>query len=933
MQSDFDFYINVFQHRDKILVNGYKDGKRQYKSINFKPSLYFETNKNTNIKTLDNKKLEKVEFDGINEYYNFLRQNTGISNVNIYGCDNLKTQWISENFPGKLTANLSLVRKAFIDIETCCELGFPDPNITPEPINAITYYDSILKCYYVFTVKEYSEVNINDKECVIIQCENEKELLLRFVSVWCTNYPDIISGWNCLNENSSIWLKDKIVKLANINYNQNLLDSYVVNKSPKNIKDEYLLSLKTGQIISCSKDHKFPCYVKQKDKYTNFRSKNDVVVDLNLEQISEYINNNEIFLQIKKHENTNEPLTYRKIFLNNLDILKKYKLLDIQLNDISDIENYLQNNIKIVINFNRELKYIVNLDDTIPVELCQCLGLIYTDGTYSKKRNTIRFCNKNLDLMFFIANCLDKFKNPNRSKKNSIVKTIGHSNNKECFWYDYEIGKSNLFGLLLDFFILNEDKKTINVENLSQFSTSQFDHFFAGCIDGDGYVCSTIGFCNYNQQDIYKIQELLTWNGILCNLKNNNITIRNIKSNERFKNLNLIIDYKRDKLSKCKFLQKNNHKQIASLINLKETDEYYIIKIDNINKTRNKINMYDIETNTHYFYTQGVRTHNCEKFDIPYIIGRINKVLGERYVNKLSPFGVVREKEIPLMGGKKTKTFKMIGIVDLDYLDLYKTFSYSGQQPSYSLKFITTLELGETKLDHEEFANMHLFYRENYQKFIEYNIQDVKLLVKLDEKRKLVNLVTQLAYIAKINFNETFSPVATWESLIYNFLKEQNIFTKIISKEAVAGEYTGAFVKQPVPDRYKWVVSFDLNSLYPSLIRQFNISPEKIVSDSDRNKILVNIRDQNIDNYNKIIDKENIIENIVHERIDTSIFKNLNISLSGSGYMFKRDSKGFLPSIMEYIYNQRRAVKKEMLMHQENVELIKAEIHKRGLKI
>lgn len=519
MQSDFDFYINVFQHRDKILVNGYKDGKRQYKSINFKPSLYFETNKNTNIKTLDNKKLEKVEFDSINEYYNFLRQNTGISNVNIYGCDNLKTQWISENFPGKLTANLSLIRKAFIDIETCCELGFPDPNITPEPINAITYYDSILKCYYVFTVKEYSEVNINDKECVIIQCENEKELLLRFVSIWCTNYPDIILGWN------------------------------------------------------------------------------------------------------------------------------------------------------------------------------------------------------------------------------------------------------------------------------------------------------------------------------------------------------------------------------------------------------------------------------SEKFDIPYIIGRINKVLGERYVNKLSPFGVVREKEIPLMGGKKTKTFKMIGIVDLDYLDLYKTFSYSGQQPSYSLKFITTLELGETKLDHEEFANMHLFYRENYQKFIEYNIQDVKLLVKLDEKRKLVNLVTQLAYIAKINFNETFSPVATWESLIYNFLKEQNIFTKIISKEAVAGEYTGAFVKQPVPDRYKWVVSFDLNSLYPSLIRQFNISPEKIVSDSDRNKILVNIRDQNIDNYNKIIDKENIIENIVHERIDTSIFKNLNISLSGSGYMFKRDSKGFLPSIMEYVYNQRRAVKKEMLMHQENVELIKAEIHKRGLKI
>ena len=363
-----NFYISVFQKGNNILVNEYKDGERQFRKYPFQPSLYFlSKDKSSPYKTINGNPLTKKTYDTINDFYRDYETNKGISNSSMFGTTSHKMQWINENYDGDIDYDLDIMRIAYIDIETCCELGFPEPSIAPEPINVITYYLSTHKKYYILTCKEYGSVKIEDEDCVLVECENEKQLLSKFISLWEYDYPDIITGWN-----------------------------------------------------------------------------------------------------------------------------------------------------------------------------------------------------------------------------------IG-------------------------------------------------------------------------------------------------------------------------------------------------------------------------------------------KFDIPYKVNRIIKVLGESYVKKLSPFGIVNTRSVRNERGSEDIYYNIIGVNDLDYLDLYKKYSF-GEKPSYSLKYITTLELGETKLDHEEFANMHLFYKENYQKFVEYNIQDVRLVLKLNEKLNFIKLAMQISYLAKINFRECFSPVLTWESLIYSHQSKKGIFFEIIEK-------------------------------------------------------------------------------------------------------------------------------------------------------
>ena len=169
-----DFYINVFQKGDYILVNEYKNGVREYNKYKFKPSLYFRNNtKNfdSKYKTIGGIPLVKKTYDSINDCYKDLEQLRGISNFFAYRTNSYKIQWINENCHYDTEYDPNLVRNVFIDIENCCELGFPDPSIAPEPINAITYYDSIDKKYYVLTNKDYGRVSINDEVCEFIKCE------------------------------------------------------------------------------------------------------------------------------------------------------------------------------------------------------------------------------------------------------------------------------------------------------------------------------------------------------------------------------------------------------------------------------------------------------------------------------------------------------------------------------------------------------------------------------------------------------------------------------------------------------------------------------------------------------------------------------------------------------------------------------------------
>ena len=284
---------------------------------------------------------------------------------------------------------------------------------------------------------------------------------------------------------------------------------------------------------------------------------------------------------------------------------------------------------------------------------------------------------------------------------------------------------------------------------------------------------------------------------------------------------------------------------------------------------------------------------NCELYDIPYIVGRIERLMGEKVVRKLSPWGYVRKKDL-VLHGRKQISCEMAGISIIDYLDLYRKFTYKAQE-SYRLDHIAFVELGQKKLDHSEFETFKDFYTGNWQKFIEYNIKDVELVDQLEDKMRLIELCLTMAYDAKVNYTDVFFQVRTWDSIIYNYLKRKHIVIPPKVKTDKDTQYAGAYVKEPIPGKYDWVVSFDLNSLYPHLIMQYNISPETLV-DTRHPTVTVD----------RLLEENEVIDG--------------DYAVCANGAQYRKDVRGFLPELMEKMYNERVIFKKKMLIAKQEYE-------------
>lgn len=242
-------------------------------------------------------------------------------------------------------------------------------------------------------------------------------------------------------------------------------------------------------------------------------------------------------------------------------------------------------------------------------------------------------------------------------------------------------------------------------------------------------------------------------------------------------------------------------------------------------------------------YPDVITGWNIRLFDIPYLVNRITKLLGEDYAKRLSPWNTLNERQINFGPGRQFNTYILLGISALDYIDLYQRYAPEGKsQDSYKLDNIAHVELGERKLSYEEYGNLHSLYRENYQLFIEYNIKDVELIDRLDDKLKLIELALTLAYDSKTNYDDVFAQVRMWDALIFNHLRAENIVLPPITSHSKNEMYVGAYVKEPKPGLYNWVASFDLNSLYPHLIMQYSISPENLVSESSINDRISKLR-------------------------------------------------------------------------------------------
>lgn len=279
---------------------------------------------------------------------------------------------------------------------------------------------------------------------------------------------------------------------------------------------------------------------------------------------------------------------------------------------------------------------------------------------------------------------------------------------------------------------------------------------------------------------------------------------------------------------------------------------------------------------------------NIEFFDMPYLVNRIRGVLGDHEAKKLSPWGILDERTIEIRG-RENKTYVPAGITTLDYLHLYRKFSFKNQE-SYKLDHIAEEELGERKVDYhsEGYTSLDDLYQRNYQRFIEYNIHDVVLVDRLEEKLGFIQMVVTFAYDAKVNFADTLTTVRPWDVIIHNYLLDRAIVIPQMKRGSGYDNLVGGYVKDPKLGMSKWVVSFDLNSLYPHLIMQYNISPEMIVRREEMWPRLESI----IDGYAVMVD---------------------GYANAANGVLFSKHKQGFLPGLMEKMYNDRVEYKKKML--------------------
>ena len=304
------------------------------------------------------------------------------------------------------------------------------------------------------------------------------------------------------------------------------------------------------------------------------------------------------------------------------------------------------------------------------------------------------------------------------------------------------------------------------------------------------------------------------------------------------------------------------------------------------------INWWMIEENT----PEVITGWNSELYDIPYLVRRLDRVLGEKLMKRMSPWGLVTETEV-YISGRKNISYDIGGIAQLDYLKLYKWSPATSNQESYRLDHIASVELEQNKLDHSEFDTFKDFYTKGWQKFVEYNIVDVELVDRLEDKMKLIQLAITMAYDAKANYADVFSQVRMWDTIIYNYLKKRNIVIPPKERTDKDSKYAGAYVKEPIPGVYDWVVNFDLNSLYPHLIMGYNISPETLVEE----------RHPSVS-----------VDKILNKQLTFEMYEDYAVCANGA--MYRKDVRGFLPELMEKIYNERVIFKKKMISAKQEYE-------------
>jgi len=309
-------------------------------------------------------------------------------------------------------------------------------------------------------------------------------------------------------------------------------------------------------------------------------------------------------------------------------------------------------------------------------------------------------------------------------------------------------------------------------------------------------------------------------------------------------------------------------------------------------------------------YPDIVTGWNLVGYDIPYIMNRIQKIFDNPYkANELSPVGRIQFRENVSVNklGQPVDRWSISGISILDYMEVYKTFS-QGDRESYALGYIGEYELGEGKITYAS-TSLSKLADEDWMKFVDYNIQDVRLLIKLEEKLKYLRLIRNLSYKGFITFEKSMGKVSLITGAVAHQALKQGLIIPTFNEERIKTNFAGGYVYEPIPGLYQDLITYDANSLYPNTIITLNISTETKIGkilNVDKNNIQVRLT-----NGKDVSFTEENFKNFVEDQ---------KLSVTKANVLYTQKFKGVVPGLIDKLYNERVAAKKKMLDAEKNLK-------------
>lgn len=377
-------------------------------------------------------------------------------------------------------------------------------------------------------------------------------------------------------------------------------------------------------------------------------------------------------------------------------------------------------------------------------------------------------------------------------------------------------------------------------------------------------------------------------------------------------------------------IDKCNNPVTAITVKLSNKPEYHVFGCNHYTPHRSDIRYYQckdeidlLKSFLNFWNAEApdvISGWNIKTFDIPYLVGRMCALseIGEDEARWLSPWGRVNRREETFYG-KPQAVYQLLGISTLDYMQLFRKYAPNANQETFKLDHIAHVELKERKLDYTEYETLHNLYRDNFQKFIEYNIHDVELVERLNAKGGLISMAFTLAYDNKTNYEDAFSQVRMWDAICYNHLRRRGIVIPPKKHTSKDQAYEGAYVKDPQLGLHEWICSLDLNSLYPHLIMQYNMSPETIIDSSAYT-----------DAHRAILDAGVTVNSLLYKKIDLGQLGDSTVTPNGQ--FFTKTRHGFLPEIMQKMYNDRVVYKKKQIEAQKEKEKCTDPVRKKELE-